>query len=251
MVVFVTDFGLDDTYAAELRAAAWSAVPGVGCVDGTHLVPQGDVLTAAYLCKRLGRAFGSTAVICAVVDPGVGGGREAVAVQCGETRCVAPDTGLVSYLWMEAGERRAVRLTTPSAASATFHGRDLFAPLAARLAAGAALADCGEPIDEPRLRPELLPSPTGSSVATLVVSVDHFGNCVTGLRRQDMGDRRVAELRWAGGSTTRMVTTYAQIASGLAMLWNSADHLELAAREASAAQAAGLGVGAAVEAELR
>ena len=72
-LIFVTDYGLEDGYAAQLWAAAWSASPGVRCIDGTHLVPPGDVLTAAYRCKTLARAFGPGSVICAVVDPGVGG----------------------------------------------------------------------------------------------------------------------------------------------------------------------------------
>jgi S-adenosylmethionine hydrolase len=250
-VVFVTDFGLEDGYAAELRAAAWRADPGTRCVDGTHLVAPGDVVSAAYACKRLARAFGAGTAICAVVDPGVGSDRPALAVECDGVFGVAPDTGLLTYLWTEAAVRRAVRLPPPAASdSATFHGRDLFAPLAARLAGGAPLGEAGTGLDEPVLRHDLLPTAEGIRLRAMVVSVDRFGNCVTGVRSADLGGGRVTGLRWAGGGTDRTVRTYAEIGDGVALLWNSAGHLELAARETSAAAVTGLDVGAPVQVEL-
>lgn len=249
-VVFVTDFGLADGYAAELWGAAAAVAPAVRCIDGTHLIPPFDVLTAAYVCKRLGRTFGRGTALCAVVDPGVGGARAAVAVECDGVVAVAPDTGLVSYLWTEATEHRAVRVPLPPAASATFHGRDVFAPLAARLAAGDALARCGEPLAAPALLAELTPSAEGSVLRSVIVAVDRFGNCVTGVRRRDVSGPAPAGLRWEGGATRSAVRTYAEIGGGLAVLWNSADHLELAAFTRPAAELAGLSAGAPVEVEL-
>jgi S-adenosylmethionine hydrolase len=250
-LVFVTDYGLEDGYAAQLWAAAWSVAPEVRCVDGTHLIPPGDVLTAAYRCKVLARAFGRGSVLCAVVDPGVGGGREAVVVECEGVTCVAPDTGLVSYLWIEAQQRRAVRLPTPAGASATFHGRDLFAPVAARLAAGSPLEGCGEVVAAPRVREELVPVADGERLRSLIVSVDHFGNCITGVRPADVGRRRVAGISWPGGGTHRLVSAYAEIDTSVAALWNSSEHLELAAREGSASESAHVRVGTPVTVELR
>jgi hypothetical protein len=250
-LIFVTDYGLADGYAAELWAAAWSASPGVRCIDGTHLIPAGDVLTAAYRCKTLARAFGPGSVICAVVDPGVGGDRAAVAVECDGVACVAPDTGLVSYLWLEARQRQAARLITPAGVSPTFHGRDLFAPVAALIAAGRSLAGAGVPIDTPHLREELTPVADGDRLRSLVVSVDHFGNCITGVRLSDVGERRIASLSWPGGESDRVVTTYAEIDGTVAALWNSSGHLELAAREASAAERARIRAGMPITVALR
>jgi S-adenosylmethionine hydrolase len=250
-LIFVTDYGLEDGYAAELWAAAWSASPGVRCIDGTHLVPAGDVLTAAYRCKTLARAFGPGSVICAVVDPGVGGDRAAVAVECDGVACVAPDTGLVSYLWIEARRRQAVRLTTPAGVSPTFHGRDLFAPVAALISTGSTLAGVGEPIDAPDLREELTPVADGDRLRSLVVSVDHFGNCITGVRLSDLGGRRIASLSWPGGESDQVLTTYAEIDGAVAVLWNSSGHLELAAREASASERAGIRAGTPITVVLR
>jgi S-adenosylmethionine hydrolase len=250
-LIFVTDYGLADGYAAELWAAAWSASPGVRCLDGTHLVPPGDVLTAAYRCKTLARTFGPGSVICAVVDPGVGGDRAAVAVECDGVACVAPDTGLVSYLWTESRERLAVRLPTPAGVSATFHGRDLFAPVAALITGGAPVDGLGEAVDSPRLRAELLPVVAGDVLRSVVVSVDHFGNCITGVRPTDLGDRGLASVGWPGGETAQVVSTYAEIDAEVAVLWNSAAHLELAARNASAAARTGVRVGTAITVALR
>ena len=104
-------------------------------------------------------------------------------MECDGVICVAPDTGLVSYLWSEARRRRAVRVRTPDRVSATFHGRDLFAPLAARLPAVAppsTSAASRSPLAA--LREDLLPVAEGDRLRSLVVSVDHFGNCITGVR---------------------------------------------------------------------
>ncbi len=132
-IVFVTDFGRDDAYAAALIGAVWRVDPHAVCVEGTHGIPPGDVLAGAYQLKALARAFSGGAVFCAVVDPGVGTERRAIAIKVGQVRCVAPDNGLISYLWEETppDDRWAVRLDIGLDASPTFHGRDVFAPFAA------------------------------------------------------------------------------------------------------------------------
>jgi S-adenosyl-L-methionine hydrolase (adenosine-forming) len=98
-IVFVTDYGRDDAYAAALTGAAWRVDPHAVCLEGTHGVPAGDVLAGAYHLKALALAFADGAVFCAVVDPDVGTDRRAIAIEVGRIRCVAPDNGLVSYLW--------------------------------------------------------------------------------------------------------------------------------------------------------
>src|SRR5258708_188483 len=101
-VVLVTDYGVDDTYAAALVGALWRVEPSLRCVAGTHGVPPGDALAGAYHVKAVAAAFPPGTVVCAVVDQEVGTARRAVAVSAGGVRCVGPDTGLVSYLWAEA-----------------------------------------------------------------------------------------------------------------------------------------------------
>ena len=236
-IVFVTDYGRDDAYAAALIGAVWSVEPMAVVVEGTHGIPPGDVLAGAYQLKALAAAFDENAVYCAVVDPGVGTERRALAAQIGSVVCVAPDTGLISYLWAEAGinQRWAVSLDIPDGASTTFHGRDVFAPAAAQIVGGERFEEMGDAIDEPVLLPEAFAQRHVDRVVGRVAVVDHFGNVITTIRGQDLGGANVVSVQWPGGSTDAVVSTYAEIGDGVAALFGSVDHLEVAARGAPAA----------------
>jgi S-adenosylmethionine hydrolase len=250
-VVLVTDYGTDDSYAGALVGALWGVDPRLQCAVGTHGVPPGDVLAGAYHVKALARAFPAGTVICAVVDPGVGTARRALALEAVGVRCVAPDNGLCTWLWEEAGDgRRCVAVPVPAGASATFAGRDLFAPVAARLAAGARLEDCGSRVDDPVLLAEAHPLREGSALVARVCVVDHFGNAITTARAADLGAGRPRCASWAGGATRTVARTYADIREGLAMVVGSAGHLEIAAREAPASRHGGPAAGAIVRIEL-
>lgn len=250
-IVFVTDFGRDDAYAAALVGAAWRVDPDAVCVEGTHGVPPGDVLAGAYHLKALAKAF-TAATLCAVVDPGVGTERRALAVKVGTIRCVAPDNGLVSYLWEETApdDRRAVSLEIPLDAAPTFHGRDHFAPIAAKLAAQERFDDVGDPIDAPVVLPDAFAERVGNHVTGRVAVVDHFGNAITTIRAADLAGASVRSVTWPGGRSRRLVTTYADIDAGAAALIGSAGHLEVAGRGAGAATVGGPRLGDTVEVEL-
>jgi hypothetical protein len=191
-------------------------------------------------------------VLCAVVDPGVGTDRRAIAVDAGGVLCVAPDNGIVSYLWDETppGERSAVALDIPAYASSTFHGRDVFAPAAAQLASGARLADVGEPIRNPVALPEALAAREPGVIRGRVAVVDHFGNAITTVRARDVGGAGIARVTWSSGATAAVVSTYAEITSGIAALFGSTRHLELAARGLPAASAGAPARGEEITVEL-
>jgi S-adenosyl-L-methionine hydrolase (adenosine-forming) len=250
-IVFVTDYGRDDAYAAALVGAAWRVDPDAVCVDGTHGVPPGDVLAGAYHLKALAKAF-TAATFCAVVDPGVGTERRALAVKVGNIRCVAPDNGLVSYIWEETApdDRRAVRLEIPLDASPTFHGRDLFAPFAAELSSKGRFDVAGDPIDDPVVLPDAFAQRVGNHVTGRVAVVDHFGNAITTIRAADLAGASVRSVTWPGGGSRGLVTTYARIDAGAGALIGSAGHLEVAGRGAGAAAVGGPLLGDAVEVEL-
>ncbi|MFN2581218.1 MAG: S-adenosyl-l-methionine hydroxide adenosyltransferase family protein [Candidatus Dormibacteria bacterium] len=251
-IVFVTDYGRDDAYAAALTGAAWRVEPRAVCVDGTHGVPPGDVLAGAYHLKSLAVAFGRDIVLCGVVDPGVGTSRRAIATYTDGVFCVAPDNGLVSYLWSEtaADARAVVELDLPDYASNTFHGRDVFAPTAAQLASGANLDDIGEAIDDPIVLDEAFATRDLGAISGRVAVVDHFGNAITTVRARDLRGASVASVTWDGGSTPTIVSTYAEIQDGVAALFGSVDHLEIAARGAPAASLGGPQRGGAVTVQL-
>lgn len=252
-IVFVTDYGRDDAYAAALIGAAWRVDPHAVCLEGTHGVPAGDVLGGAYQLKALALAFAEGAVLCAVVDPEVGTDRRAVVIEVGRIRCVAPDNGLVSYLWAEAATdfRRAVRLDIPLDASPTFHGRDVFAPAAAELATGGRLDSSGEAIDDPMVLREAFAERLGTGLSGRVAVVDHFGNAITTIRVQDIGASSIRAITWSGGAIDgSLVTTYADIDGGPAALIGSAGHLEIAGRGRPVASVGGPRLGDTVTVEL-
>jgi S-adenosylmethionine hydrolase len=251
-IVFVTDFGRDDAYAAALIGAAWRVDPDAVCVEGTHGIPPGDVLAGAYQLKALARAFSGGAVFCAVIDPGVGTERRGIAIKVGNIRCVAPDNGLVSYLWEEAPstDRWAVRLDIAADASPTFHGRDVFAPYAATLSSKETFDIVGDLIDDPIVLADAFAQRVGTHIAGRVAVVDHFGNAITTIRAVDIDGAAVRSVTWPGGGCTGLVDTYAHINGGSGALIGSARHLEVAARGMGAAAAGGPGVGDTVEVEL-
>jgi S-adenosylmethionine hydrolase len=240
-IVFITDYGREDAYASALVGAVWRIDPLARCVEGTHGVPPGDVLAGAYQVKSLALAFDRGTVICAVVDPGVGTERRAIAVEVESALCVAPDNGLVSYLWRESpsASRLAVQLDVPEWASMTFHGRDVFAPAAAQLGTGVPLRDCGYPIDDPLILTDAFAERLPGELRGTVAVVDHFGNTITTVRDSDLTGRPIASVSWDGGATDRVVPTYELIDDGLAALIGSAGHVEVSARGRPAAELGG------------
>ncbi len=251
-IVFVTDFGRDDAYAAALIGAVWRVDAGALCVEGTHGIPPGDVLAGAYQLKALARAFAGGVVFCAVVDPGVGTDRRAIAIQAGDVRCVGPDNGLVSYLWEETApaDRRALRVDVASGASPTFHGRDVFAPYAAVLASREHFDVQGALIDDPVVLGEAFARRRGDRVTGRVAVVDHFGNAITTIRASDLDGADVGPVTWPGGGVAALVTTYADIGRGPGALIGSAGHLEVAAHSTAAARIGGPRLGDTVEVQL-
>jgi S-adenosylmethionine hydrolase len=181
-ITLTTDYGLSDGYAGVLHGIIAQHAPWVRVIDVTHLVPPGDVSRGATV---LAQAVGHLppAVHVGVVDPGVGTGRRAVAVQTARAILVGPDNGLLTGAADAlGGARAAVRLTDSTwflpEVSTTFHGRDIFAPVAARLAAGVPLADAGPAIDPDSLvrLPEPIVVIGDGYLEAEVLTVDRFGN---------------------------------------------------------------------------
>jgi S-adenosyl-L-methionine hydrolase (adenosine-forming) len=193
-LTFLTDYGLDDGFVAACHGVAARIAPHAGIIDITHLVPRGDVRRgAAVLAQTV--PYLPPAVHVAVVDPGVGTSRRAIAVAAGESVFVGPDNGLLSWAVAAAGGAdRAVSLTNQdlwlAKVAATFHGRDIFMPVAAHLASGAELTAAGARVDVADL--VTLPPPTRhvhDSVAEgEVLTVDRFGNVQLTLTVADAAD---------------------------------------------------------------
>lgn len=241
LVTLLTDFGTADGYVAEMKGVLLTLAPEARLVDASHELPPQDVEYARLALARYWRRFPVGTIHLVVVDPGVGSARRAIAVASDGRLLVGPDNGVLSPALLLPGAR-AVTLPTPPGAAPTFHGRDLFAPAAARLATGAALEALGEPCDDPIVRrtPEARRLDDGAVLGE-VIAVDRFGNLVTNLLTMRGGSLEVAGQRLA------VRRTYADVAPGtLLALVGSSGLLEVAVREGSAARRLGVARGAAV-----
>jgi hypothetical protein len=246
LVTLLTDFGTADGYVAELKAVLATEAPGVAVVDASHDVPAQDVEAARLALARYWRRFPRGTVHLAVVDPGVGSARDALAVESDGRLLVGPDNGVLSPALLLAGAR-AVCLPVPPRAAPTFHGRDVFAPAAARLALGAALDSLGGPADDPVVRrpPEARRLADGG-IEGCVIAVDRFGNAVTNLLAGPTAQRPGAALDVAGRAVP-VRRVYADVPSGEPVaLAGSNGLLEIAVRDGSAARLLGVARGARV-----
>jgi hypothetical protein len=253
----LTDYGLDDGFVAACHGVAARIAPGVRIVDITHLVPPGDVRRgAAVLAQTI--PYLPPAVHVAVVDPGVGTTRRGIAVEAGESIFIGPDNGLLSWaVAAVGGTRRAFQLTNGELwlhpVSQTFHGRDIFVPVAAHLAAGGDLDSVGTELAVADL--VTLPAPTSRvhdrEAEGEVMSVDRFGNVQLSIAASDadrigigFGSQLVV---WCGRRqlTVPYLETFAAVAPGeLVAFTDSAGLISLAVNAGDAAQQLGLPPGA-------
>jgi S-adenosyl-L-methionine hydrolase (adenosine-forming) len=249
LITLLTDFGTADSYVAEMKAALLGAVPQATLVDLTHAVPPGDLRAAAYLLGRTWHRFPQGTVHLAVVDPGVGTARAALAFAAGGHWFVGPDNGLFTPVLRDAAVE-IVTLPIPATASPTFHGRDLFAPAAAALAGGTPLESLGQPF---RGIPHRLsyrePHYEGKTMVGEVAYVDRFGTLVTNLTREMVPDYAVIEVE--GLDIGPLRRTFGDVPTGgLLAYLGSGGQVEIAVRDGSAARRLGLGVGGRIRVRL-
>jgi S-adenosylmethionine hydrolase len=241
-VALLTDFGHADHYVGVLHAVIERESPGVTRIDLGHGVRPGDIWDACFQLRCAWPHLPADCVVMAVIDPGVGMDRRAVAVTVGARSLVAPDNGLAGSL---SGATSAVvldwRRMGLARPSKTFHARDLFAPAAARLAGGAEAPEFGDQIEIDSLRACPLPNPVRSSsgLEGVIVHVDHFGNLVTNVRGSETDLSATAI--WRAGRSSRRVATYGEAQpEEVVVIEGSAGFLELAVNCGSAADATGL-----------
>jgi S-adenosylmethionine hydrolase len=256
IIALLTDFGSADGYPGTMKGVILGIASGATLVDLTHEVPPQDVATGAWLLHTAWRFFPAGVIFLCVVDPGVGSERRAVALSAGGRYFVGPDNGLFSYMYAAVSLDAAVALDDPRYQlpnpSATFHGRDIFAPGAAHLAAGVPLAALGSSLDPETLVRLPLPHPErrGDTLAAHVLYVDRFGNLITDLD-PDLTDAILADaavrVEIVGVPITARAATFADAPlDAPALLRDSSGHLALAVREGSAATLLGATRGAEV-----
>lgn len=237
MIALFTDFGLSDPYVGQLHAVFARETPGVPVIDLFHSVPDFHVRAGAYLLPAYARDFPVGTVFVGVVDPGVGGARRPVMLKADGCWYVGPDNGLFEIVKRRAAEYecRVIRWQPPRM-SDSFHGRDLFAPVAARLARGE-MPD-SEPTTLTAFRdwPDDLPE---------IVYVDHYGNGITGLRAGKLNSQKALRV---GGETVKYARVFSEVSPGAAFWYENANGLaEIAVNRGSAAARFGLKPGDPIE----
>ena len=254
-ITLLTDFGTRDPYVGAVRGVLASGAPGAVVHDITHEIPPQDVMEGAYVLRECYAMFPPGTVHLAVVDPGVGTERRAVALDYGGPRFVGPDNGLFSLVLGGDDPDGLVVLDRPGAWRApeiapTFHGRDLFAPVAARLATGAALSDVGTPGDPLRVLRWSQPIADDDSIRGSIVHVDRYGNAITNINGAEVAARMAGRtLRTiAGGTIVRgLARTYGDREPGDPLVVvGSGGCVEVAVRGGHAADLLGLARGAGV-----
>jgi S-adenosyl-L-methionine hydrolase (adenosine-forming) len=248
-VALLTDFGTRDHYAGTLKGVMLGICPEATLVDIGHDVPAHDVLAGAFELAACYRYFPSGTIFLVVVDPGVGSARRGIAADAGDYKFVAPDNGVLSAVFRESPPKKVVELTERKYAlptvSRTFEGRDRFAPAAAYLAKGIALAALGKSISDHHVLelPQLVVG--DAELIGEVVRVDRFGNLITNIDRrafEQFANHQPIAVEAGGKEIPRIVATYAEAPAGeLCALFGSTDHLEVAINAGDAAALLGLG----------
>ncbi|WP_375594760.1 SAM-dependent chlorinase/fluorinase [Algihabitans albus] len=235
MILLFTDFGISGPYVGQLQAALAQAAPGSTVVDLQHDAPRFDPRASAYLLAALADEAPAGAVVVAVVDPGVGTERAPLVVQAGGLSFVGPDNGLLSLVARRRQPASAWEIDwRPKRLSTSFHGRDLFAPVAAMLAKGQVPDVTPRPLDS------LIGADWPDSLAE-VVYLDTYGNAITGLPAAALSDRaRLA----VGGRTLQRAETFGAVAPGTAFWYaNACGLIEISVNRGSAAEQLGLHIG--------
>jgi S-adenosylmethionine hydrolase len=239
IVTFLSDFGAGSGYAAQMKGEVLRVLPEAVLVDLSHDVPPFDVLAGALLLEACVPRFPLHAVHVAVVDPGVGTPRRPLCVVDGEgRRLVGPDNGLFTpFLGPRArSQLLATPGVVPAPASATFHGRDLFAPVAAWLAGGGLPEALGPVVDDPVRLAWPFADRVGEEIRGVCLAPDAFGNVATSVRAADLAGAAVVEVR-AGGRSLPFVRTFGDVGRGeAAALLGSGGRMEIAVREGHAAR---------------
>lgn len=251
IVTLTTDFGQQDGYVGTIQGVILNICPAAAIVTISHDIPPQQVRTAAFVLYQAFSYYPPHTVHCVVVDPGVGSKRRAVAVRTSHGIFVGPDNGVFSLALAARGVNvlEAVTLTNPdyqlAGVSATFHGRDIFAPAAAHIAGGLPLSKLGpSAINLVRFFDE--GDAAGQAAETCrIIHIDHFGNLILDLTGRDLdnpeqvifiiGDREIKSLSY----------TFADVPEGelLAYIGSTRDHIEIAVRNGSAAHELGLRIG--------
>lgn len=247
VVALLTDFGQQDWYVAAMKGVILSICSDAVPVDISHEVDPGDIASGAFILRECYRGFPAGTVFTGVVDPGVGTSRHGVAIEAEGFFFVGPDNGLFSFL---DGNIRIRTLENPrymrETVSSTFHGRDVFAPVAAHLAAGVRFEDLGPELDSLVALDWTEAKPEDGVLNGKIVFIDRFGNAITNIEKTTaLGLASADVLRVSvQGLEVPLVKTFGEISKGEALAYfGSGGHLEIAVNGGNASKSLNLSTG--------
>lgn len=266
VITLTTDFGVDDAYVATMKGVILSINPEANIVDITHSIEPQNIRQAAFILGYNYRYFPKKTVHVAIVDPGVGSERRGIVLKTPSALFVAPDNGILSYVIDELSSNEdltvqyskdqdlvtlgkgfeAIAITEPRfwrhPVSTTFHGRDIFAPVAAALSLDISPYELGEKITSLQIFP--IPKPFvdyQGNLAGNVLYVDHFGNLITNIKKSDLPGKDI--LIEAAGHPIQGITNYYAEGEGLMAIIGSSSYLEISLKNGNAADFLNMGIG--------
>jgi hypothetical protein len=257
-IVLLTDYGNSDGYAGILKGVIARISPPCPVIDLTHEIAPFDIIQGGFVLYQSYRYFPRQTIFVAVVDPGVGGERKPLLIQTENYYFIGPDNGLFTLVLHTEKIERIVHLTNQKyflkSPSSTFHGRDIFASVAAHLANGTVLENFGEEIETYQRLPEFSPRLSRKEIVGTVISVDRFGNVVTNLTRVLLAERFL-DLEFSLKVGKRLVkeikTHYAEGPPKKPfLLFGSSNLLEISVNQGSAAEVLGIQRGDEVKIKL-
>ncbi|MBP1609063.1 MAG: hypothetical protein H6Q04_1298 [Acidobacteria bacterium] len=258
IITLLSDFGLQDHYVAAMKGVMLDVNPDINIIDITHVIAPQDVMSAAFVLGQAFPCFPRGTIHLAVVDPGVGTSRKALAASAGGQFFVAPDNGILSYVAQSQDNFAAYEITADhyfrKPVSSTFHGRDIFAPVAAYISRGIDLAKLGPTLESPKqLVIPKLKKAGNSLVEAAVLAVDRFGNAVTNLHAEDLPafeteNARRCEVLVRHRKINSFRKTFGEGQPGeVFVVPGSSGYLEIVMREGSAASELSLKAGDAIK----
>jgi len=237
-IALLTDFGTKDYFVGAMKGAILSINPNAQIVDITHEIAPQNIKSASFTLRACYKDFPAKTIFVAVIDPGVGSERRAVLVETADYFFVAPDNGLLSFVFDEAKEFRVFELTSrkffADKISATFHGRDLFAPVAAHLSNGVNPNEFGAEFkDFVRFEENKPRKISETEIEAEIIEIDRFGNLIANLKREDLPERFALEI---GETRIEKLQNYFAEAEKreVFMIFGSAGFLEIVAFQDSA-----------------
>lgn len=240
MIVLFTDFGLEGPYTGQMKAVLHLDAPGAVIIDLFSDAPAHDPMASAYLLAAYARGFPDGTIFLGIVDPGVGGPRRAIVVRFGQSWFVGPDNGLVELLLRQNPQNVEVWeiIWKPENCSASFHGRDIFSPIAARLACGK-IPDVGQNEKDYRaIEAQGIRRPEWPDDLPEIIYFDKFGNAITGIRAASL---KQGEALRIGGQNVQSAETFTDVQSGDMFCYENANGLlEIAVNCGAAKEKRGL-----------